>query len=190
MDLGDETDVPVLEPLDDRHLPQRAATVELPAGDVGGQLGQLAQPARLGRDDAPDVPAEVEVRVLDPDRMVQAQWHVDQPSAERRKQVEPIVEHLLEALEAVAAGNRRGIEHRDLQRVHVQRWRLHVEEARVEPGVGERVPMGAVFVARVLAEERPHARVGLVGQLDPEAVVDRSDGREGVGHDGVDRCTP
>ncbi len=44
--LGDERLIAVLQPLDDVRLPQRMATIERPAGDVGDEGGELPGAAR------------------------------------------------------------------------------------------------------------------------------------------------
>ena len=85
-------------------------------------------------DRAADVAVEVEAGVLDPQRVVDTERHRHQPPAERGQQVQALGQRLLHALERVPTGGGGRIEHRDLQRVHVQRRRLHVEEAGVEAG--------------------------------------------------------
>ena len=75
---------PPLQPLDDPDLPQRLGAVELAAGDVAGQVGQLPQAARAGDGGAPDVVVDVEVGVVDPDRVAQPEGDLDQPPAEDR----------------------------------------------------------------------------------------------------------
>jgi len=65
------------------------------------------------------VVVDVEVGILDPHRMMDAEGHLDQTPAERRQQVEPLLELLLEPLVGVAAGDRRRVEHGHLQGVHV-----------------------------------------------------------------------
>ena len=73
----DEADPAVFESLNDPQLPQGAAAVELMAGDLGDELAELARPARRWRADAADVVVEVEVGILDPHGMVEAEWHGD-----------------------------------------------------------------------------------------------------------------
>ena len=49
---------------------------------------ELATTARGGRRDPADVVVEVEVRILDPDRVVEAERHLHDPAAERRHEVQ------------------------------------------------------------------------------------------------------
>ena len=47
--LGDHADVPVLESFDDPQLPERTVAVERAAGDLAGDLRQLAVGTGRGR---------------------------------------------------------------------------------------------------------------------------------------------
>ena len=134
VDLGDDADAVLLEALDHPQLPQRAGAVERGAGDLAGHLAQLAAAAGAGAADAADVEVEVEVGVLDPDRVGQVERHLHQPAAERRHQVEPAADELLDVLERVAAGHRRRVEHHRHGHVHVVGRVLQVQEGGVEPG--------------------------------------------------------
>ena len=80
MDLGNDADPVLLQALDDPHLPKRAGTVKLRARDLTCELGQLAAPTRRGRTDAPNVVVQIEIRVLNPDRMVQTEGHLGEAS--------------------------------------------------------------------------------------------------------------
>ena len=68
----------MLDPLDDPHLPQRLAPVELVGGEPTHELTQLTRPTRIWDRDAADVEVGVEVAVLDPARTVEPERHVDQ----------------------------------------------------------------------------------------------------------------
>ena len=130
--LRDDADVAVGQALDDVELPQRAAAVERRAGDLRGHLGQLLVPAGGRRPDAADVVVEVEVGVLHPDRVVEPERHLHHPPPERRHQVEPGRDEVLDLRELVAAGHRRRIEDRRHGHVHVHARRLEVEEGGVQ----------------------------------------------------------
>ena len=83
-------DLAVVEAVDDPHLPQRAGAVERDGDQLGGQVAHVGHVAvALGHGDVAEVPVEVEVGVLDPERVVDAERHLDQPAAERRGLVEP-----------------------------------------------------------------------------------------------------
>ena len=130
--LGDDTDVAVGQALHDVELPERAAPVERGAGDLRGHLGQLPMPAGARGSDATDVVVEVEVRILDPDRVVQAERHRHDAAPERRHQVQPRLDEVLDRLEVVAALHRRRIEDRGHGDVHVHARRLEVQKGRVK----------------------------------------------------------
>ena len=69
VDLGDEADVAAREAFDRGDLPQRLVAGQRPARDLRDDAAQRrGVPRRVG-DAARQVPAEVEVRVLDPDRV-------------------------------------------------------------------------------------------------------------------------
>ena len=70
--LGEQRDPAVLEPLDEVHLPQRTVGVEPARHDPRGQLAQLVHRARTRQRGAAYVVGEVEVLVVDPDRVGQA----------------------------------------------------------------------------------------------------------------------
>ena len=61
-----------VQPLDHRHLPRRAAKVELASVDARDLDAQLAPVAGLGERDVTDVVLEVEVGIIDPVRHVQS----------------------------------------------------------------------------------------------------------------------
>src|SRR5581483_5956573 len=101
--LGDDADVAVLEALDDVDLPERPAPVELPAGDVAGQLGQLVIATGGRRGDAPQVVVEVEVGILDPHRVVQIEGNRRQTPGELRDQVQAPLDQVAHLVEGVSA---------------------------------------------------------------------------------------
>src|SRR5690606_12831447 len=68
--LRDDGDPAVVETVDEPHLPQWPGAIQGLRGDVSAQLRELGPAARGGYADVVDVPVEVEVVVVDPDRMV------------------------------------------------------------------------------------------------------------------------
>ena len=131
--LDDQGNLPVLEPLDDPHLPQGPVPVQLAADDVGREVAQLAHPARRGQRRPPEVVVDVELGVVHPDREAQAHGHLDEAALEDRDLGDAVVDELADAPERVAVRHGRGVEDGDHGHVHVQGGRLHVEEARIEP---------------------------------------------------------
>ena len=79
MDLRHQRDVPVRQPMDQVHLPQRSRAVERPREDPRDLLGQLAVGRRRRQRQLAHVVLEVEVRIVDPIWVVQAERHLLQP---------------------------------------------------------------------------------------------------------------
>ena len=77
---------------------------------------------------------EVEVGVLDPQRVVEPEGHLDEPAPERRGEVQALAVHLLHPLEVDAALGGGGVEDHQPRHVHVGRRRLQVQERGVETG--------------------------------------------------------
>jgi hypothetical protein len=80
------------------------------------------------------VVGQVEIGILDPQGVVQPPGHLDEPTAKGRQQVEPLAQHLSDPGEGVATGDGARVEDRDLERVHVERRGLHVQEPGVDAG--------------------------------------------------------
>ena len=75
----------VLQTLEDVHLPERAGPVERAAEHVGRELDQLGGAARRGERDPAHVILDVEVGVLDPERMVQLERHLHETAPEESR---------------------------------------------------------------------------------------------------------
>ena len=131
VDLGDETEAVVLEALDHPRLPQGTGAVDRRRGDLPGQSGQLTAPAGRRAHHAVHVGVEVEVGVLDPHGVVEVEGDLDQAPPERGDQGDPLADRLLDRLEAVAAGHRRGVVDAGHGHVHVPGRRLQVQERGV-----------------------------------------------------------
>ena len=82
--LGDHRDPSFGQTLDDPDLPERLGAVELVAGDVPDEVGELAQTARTGHRGPAHVVVDVEAGVLHPHRVAETQRDLDQPAAEDR----------------------------------------------------------------------------------------------------------
>src|SRR3954468_8548163 len=107
VDLGEHGDIPVLQPFDHPHLPQRLRTIELVGADVADEVAELARPARRGYRDVPDVVVEVELVLLDPARSVEAERHVVQLPPELRQEWQALRGELAQAVERETAGRGR-----------------------------------------------------------------------------------
>ncbi len=135
MDLHERGHVAVLEPLDHVELPERFRAVERAREDPLDLLRQLGPPPGARQGGPPDVEAEVERRIVDPDRVCEVERHHLHPLPEPRCQMQSRGDdglHVLEPQPAVRAG--RGVEHGQARDVHVHRGPLEVQEGRVERG--------------------------------------------------------
>jgi hypothetical protein len=74
---------PVLQAVDDVHLPQRPGAIQRPADDPAYLFGQLVDQTRSGEMQLPDVEVEVEGRVEYPVRVVELEWHPDEAPPQR-----------------------------------------------------------------------------------------------------------
>src|SRR5207253_1969157 len=91
-DFREHGGVPVLEAVDQVQLPQRPRTVEWSREDARHLLGQLLLATWRRQRDLAYVEVEVEVRVVDPVRVVEPEGHLDELPLERWKQWKPVPE--------------------------------------------------------------------------------------------------
>ena len=134
MDLGDDPYAILLQALHHPELPQGPGAIEGRTGDLARHLAELPASTGGGAADAPDVVVDVEVGIVHPNRMVEVQRNLHQPSTKRRNQVEAVGDELLDLLERVAARHGVGIEHHGHGHVHVVGGGLEVQKRGVEPG--------------------------------------------------------
>ncbi len=132
MHLGHHRDLPVGQTLDRPELPQRTLAVQGLPGDVPAGLGEFLPATRRRHRRAVQVTVDVEVRIIDPHRMVHVERGVVQLAAKRRRGSGTEVELVLELVEGVAAGHRGRVENQ--QPAHVQQLcrGFQIEEAGVE----------------------------------------------------------
>ena len=84
-------------------LPQRAIEIQRATDQVGGELTQLVHATRGPQSTPAKVVVEIEVRVIDPDRMVEMERHLHRSTPERRKKVKPALYHCLQAIKGKSA---------------------------------------------------------------------------------------
>ena len=134
VDLREQPDVlAALDPVDDVELPQRVRAVERPRDQPRDRLGDLPLVARRRHRAVADVEVEVEVRVLDPVRQVDAERHLGELPPERRQHVDALADEPADVLELeLAARPRRRVVDRQARDVPVRAARLHREELRVQ----------------------------------------------------------
>jgi hypothetical protein len=131
MHLGDEGEVPVLQPLDDVHLPERLRTVELATADVADELGELVHATGRRQSSSSQVEVDVEGRVVHPVRVSQAEGDLYEPAPEHGSLDEAAAHEFADAIERIATFDGGRIEYRCHRHMHVQGRRLQVEEAGV-----------------------------------------------------------
>jgi hypothetical protein len=92
----------------------------------------MRRTAGCGYGEPVQVPVDVEVGVLDPDRVVDPERHRAELAVEGRERADPSVEVVAEPLERVAVRHRGRVEQQQAADVHQLRRALEVEEAGVE----------------------------------------------------------
>jgi hypothetical protein len=75
VELGDNSEVAGLESFDNVHLPQRAIEVERPARHLAHEGRQLTWAAGRRDTGAADMEVKIEMGILDPDGMMEAERH-------------------------------------------------------------------------------------------------------------------
>src|SRR5690349_19185301 len=96
--LRDDREPAVLEPLDEVDLPQRPTAVQLPGLHPPDELAELVKRAGPGQGAAPDVVADVEVLVVDPDRVRDVSGHPADLLPVPRDEADPPGDELAERL--------------------------------------------------------------------------------------------
>ena len=127
-----ECDVAAFEAFDDPGLPQRPVAIQRVGVDLLDELAELLHSAGSGTDDAAHVRVEIELGVLDPDRVMQAQRRRQVPQPEDGKQVGAFLEHPPRLRPRPAVGVRRRVEHADLQRVVVGAAAVEVQHQCID----------------------------------------------------------
>jgi hypothetical protein len=128
--LADDREPVARQALDEPDLPQRLAAVELLGEQPAGEPPELVVAARGGQPRVAQVVAEVEVRVVDPDRAALLERDARQPLAVARDEVQA----RLQRVEQVVVLGRLALERHDRGDMHVRAGVLDVEEGGVERG--------------------------------------------------------
>ena len=131
----DDHDATSLQARDDGDLPEWPSHVEWPRENPHYELAKRCSVARRGEDFPSQVSAEVEIGIVDPNRVGQVQRHAVDTLAVTRDQMYSLLDRLLDTYRATAAGNLRfTFEHVDSAEVERGLWPLRVQEPRVTPG--------------------------------------------------------
>ncbi len=111
MDLGQLCDEStVVDPFDDIELPQRTISVEGSGHDSAHHFAELLGCARRRYGMVTYMEVEVEVRVFDPVRQVEAERDLDQSAPKGCQLVDALEQQLFGGLEAAAAWSPTGVE--------------------------------------------------------------------------------
>ena len=131
VDFGDQREPVVGQAVDHVQLPQRPAAVEVAGLDPGGQLAQLGVAARRRQDAVPHVVADVEVGVVDPDRVGETAGHPAQLLPGPRHRADPVADLLYQprVVPGATGGDGEGGHRTD---VHGGGRRLQVQKRRVQ----------------------------------------------------------
>ena len=129
VDLADDRDLAIGQALAKVQLPHRRTPVERHAADIADHLLQITHRAFSADVVAEEVPIRLDRRLGDQQRVIQAQRDRHDPTPHRRQQPQPLGQLLDQIVERVVFG---WFEYGDLERVHVHRRRLHVQEAGVK----------------------------------------------------------
>ena len=137
VDLGHQGRPVVFEALDHHHLPEGTVAVEGSAGELGDQPVELAAATGLGKGRPGQVVVELEVGVVDPDRVAQPEGDRHRPLAERRHQGEPGLDLPADLREAGRGREERpptfgGVHDQDGRDVQVRRRGLEGQKGAVE----------------------------------------------------------
>ena len=127
VDLREQGPAVLLEPLDHPDLPERLRAIQVLGEDPGGGRAQLCLGAGRRNSAVAQVVVDVEVRVVDPDRLAHAEGHEADLLAIARGQIQLALHHRSELLER----RRRSLEDADAADVHRGHVVLDVEEHRV-----------------------------------------------------------
>ena len=158
--LAVEADPAVGQALDDVELPERPAAVEQHRMQPRRQRLELLERARLGQHHVAHVVVEVDVVVVDPDRVGEVERHQRELAGEHRRHVHALgdvrLHRLVVALAGVAGGRLEQVEAAD---VHRHLGAFHVQEGAVDDAqvfhLGHGVTPGGFPPCTALAGRRP-----------------------------------
>ena len=112
VNLREHRDLAVGQAVDQIDLPQRSRAVKRTREDPRHLLGQLLVRRRRRQRQLAHVVLQVEVRVVDPVRIVEPERDLLEPPAKRRKQRQPLGNQVVDVGQLKASVRpRRGIEH-------------------------------------------------------------------------------
>ena len=128
MSLPDHADLAIVQLLGDPQLPQRAIVIERDRHDLVDQAPEIAFPRPAY------VQGDVEVRVIDPDGVVETEGDLGQLLAVARRAAEAPLDVVADRLEARSRALRRRVEQRRPAEVHRRVLGLERQERGVQRG--------------------------------------------------------
>ena len=135
VDLREDAEPAVGQALDDVGLPERPAPIEGTPDDPGDDLGELVVTPGRRHAGVADVEVEVEVGILDPVGVVEAERHLAETAPQRLEEMEPALDLRPPGGERVVVGVVLGLGvDREAGDVAELRARFHVQERGVEAG--------------------------------------------------------
>src|ERR1700758_4592009 len=96
-------------------FPQRTCPIQRCGGDVSDDLVELSAAARAGHLHSPQMVVEINLAVLQPHRVMQSPWDVDELVAQRIQPMQPAEQRMAEYVEAELAVVVGGVDDGDLQ---------------------------------------------------------------------------
>ena len=165
VEFGQDGKAVLAQPLDHVDLPQRVAAIQSPADEAGDQLDQLVVRSGGGERRLAQMKLQVEVRVLDPERMVQLERYLDEPAAQRFHVRQAPGQLVPQGFVGRPVGIGRTGENPQAADVAERRPRLHVQETGVDPAqlLHELLPL-FITPAHRLDPSRPTGSVSAPGQ--------------------------
>jgi hypothetical protein len=135
VDLREDAEPTVRQALEDIGLPERPAPIEGTPDDPGDDLGDLVVAPGRWHATVADVEVEVEVGILDPVGVVEAERHLAETAPQRLEEMEPALDLCPPGGERVVVGVVLGFGvDREAGDVAELRTRFHVQERGVEAG--------------------------------------------------------
>jgi hypothetical protein len=150
VNLVDDRDPVLGQPLDDVHLPQRPAAVQRGARNLADQLVKLASATRSGHPRLAQVIVEVNVGALNPHGVMQLQRDVHQLKSKRCQRHEPWIGDFAKQLETESALHAGYVEHADLEGVHMDLGCFAVEHQGVHAVEPLHIPPRSSTPARAI----------------------------------------
>src|SRR5260221_4313964 len=128
MSLGIKGDQSAFQAIDDVHLPQRTTAVEQRGVQARDELFELGHGAWPAQSDGANVIVEVDVVVLDPDRLSQLERHLRQLAVQKRRQVEALAKQRFDGLVVIARVTLRQLKEHEAADMHRRLRRFEVQE--------------------------------------------------------------